>query len=181
MGARLTSALVGSAALLVTYLLARTVLGRTVALVALAFLATYDYHIFFSRLATYHVTDTFFVAATLLLVYRAVTRERVVDYALSGLVLGLGLYAYFGARVLPIVLLVVMGREAAVRRTWLRDAWPRLLALGGGALLAAAPLLLHYARYPGEYNHRTNQVSVFASGWLDFEARRSGKIRSPCS
>jgi hypothetical protein len=173
-GARLTSALVGTAALVVTYLLARKLLGPGIALVALAFLATYDYHIFFSRLATYHVTDTLFVAATLLLAYRAVTRERAGDYALTGLVLGLGLYAYFGARVLPIVLLVVMGREAVTRRGWLREAWPRLLILVGGAIVAAGPLLLHYARYPAEYNHRTNQISVFASGWLDFEARRTG-------
>lgn len=173
-GARLTSALVGTAALVATYLLARTLFGPIIGLVALAFLATYDYHIFFSRLATYHVTDTLFVAATLLLAYRAVTRERAVDYALTGLVLGLGVYAYFGARVLPFILLVVMGREVVMRRGWLRDAWPRLLVLGGGAILAAAPLLLHYARYPGEYNHRTNQISVFASGWLDFEARRTG-------
>ena len=41
-GSRLTSALVGTAALAVTYLLARALCGRLVALLALAFLATFD-------------------------------------------------------------------------------------------------------------------------------------------
>jgi len=173
-GARLAPALVGVAALVVTYFLARDLFGLLVALVALAFLATYDYHVFFSRLATYHVTDTFFVAATLLFAYRAVTRERALDYALTGLLLGLGLYGYFGARILPVVLIVLFAREAALRRGWLRAAAPRLLAAAGGTLVAVAPLLVHYARFPGEYNHRTNQVSVFASGWLEMEARRTG-------
>jgi hypothetical protein len=172
-GSRLAPALVGVSALVVTYFLARTLYGVLVALTALAFLATYDYHVFFSRLATYHITDTFFVAATLLFAYRAVTRERWLDYALTGLMLGLGLYGYFGARILPVVLVVLFAREAITRRGWLGEAWPRLLATVAGVVLAVAPLLVHYARFPGEYNHRTNQVSVFASGWLEMEARRT--------
>ena len=83
--ARLVPALLGTATLATTYLLARVLCGRLVALAALGFLATFDFHLFFSRLASHNVADGLFVSATLGCLYLALTRGRPADYAAAGI------------------------------------------------------------------------------------------------
>jgi hypothetical protein len=165
-GARLACALIGTAALGATYGLARALCGPWVALAALAVLAAFGFHVFFSRLASFHVTDSLAAAVVLWFTYRALAGGRTADYAAAGVFLGLAWYGYFGARVLALLVLVLVGREALARRGWLRWAWPRLAVLAGGAALTAAPLLFWYTRYPAILMERAIQVSVFGPGWI---------------
>src|SRR5262249_37710659 len=136
--ARLVPALLGTATLATTYLLARVLCGRLVALAALGFLATFDLHLFFSRLASHNVADGLFVSATLACLYLALTRGRLGDYAAAGVLLGLGQYAYAGARALLLIVPIVLAREALATPEWRRRAGPGLAALALGAILAMA-------------------------------------------
>ena len=52
----------------------------------------------------------------------------------------------------------------------------RLLVIAlGGALVVVGPLLLCYAQHPGELLARSQQVSIFASGWLEREQVITGR------
>ena len=64
-GVRVASALIGTLAVMFTYVLAHRLFGRMVALLAATFLAVYHYHVFFSRVASVQIADTLFVVVAL--------------------------------------------------------------------------------------------------------------------
>jgi 4-amino-4-deoxy-L-arabinose transferase-like glycosyltransferase len=75
-GARFPAVLVGTLTVPVLYLFARSLWGRRIAFLAAAFLATYDYHIHYSRLVANNVWDPVFVLLTLWALDRGLHAER---------------------------------------------------------------------------------------------------------
>lgn len=174
-GARTLSALVGTAAVAATIAWGRRLGGWTVGLVAGALLATSPMHLHFSRLALNNVTDSLALPLVLVLLDRAVVDHRRPAAAAAGLVLGLALYGYLGARVLvPIVALASIVLLVRARRHDELAIAGRLLGwVAAGALVAVAPLVVHYVEHPADLTARDDQVSIFA-GWLDTEAATTG-------
>ncbi len=74
-GLRTVSALIGTATLAVTYLLARRTLGQRVALLALAALTFNHYHIHFSRVGSNQIADPFFMALAVWLLGEGLRRS----------------------------------------------------------------------------------------------------------
>jgi hypothetical protein len=174
-GLRALSALTGTATLLCTYLLARRSLGRRVALFALAILTFNHYHIHFSRLGSNQVADPFFMTLTLWLLtegFRRASsdaRPRTSPWFLAaGLTMGLSWYGYFGSRVIVLVVAVYVGTR--MKREFLRRHARELVLMALIALMAASPLLLHYAKRPENLSARFNQVNFFR--WLQNELAR---------
>jgi len=128
-GLRMPAVLVGTATVPILYLFARDLWGRRTALLAAAFLATYDYHIHYSRLGANNVWDALFVVLALWLLDRGLVQrhtrpskespgedppvhpaalsqqgaQRYRYMILAGLVMGLSAYFYTGARLLPLL------------------------------------------------------------------------------
>jgi 4-amino-4-deoxy-L-arabinose transferase-like glycosyltransferase len=71
-GLRLPSALVGTATVLMLYVLARRLWGRRTALLSATFLATYHYHIHYSRIGTNNIWDALFAVTLFWFLDRAV-------------------------------------------------------------------------------------------------------------
>jgi 4-amino-4-deoxy-L-arabinose transferase-like glycosyltransferase len=174
-GLRMLAILAGTASVLLTYLLTRQFLGKQAALVSAFFLAAQHYHLHFSRLGSSNVFDTLFAPLLAYLLARGLQRRRSGLFAAAGLTLGLAQYFYFGARMLPILVLVVMGYVTLVRRDLLRANLANLGILGLGAVLAFLPLGVYELGHPGSLLGRVSQVSIFHSGWLANEAQVSGK------
>ncbi|MBN1953563.1 MAG: glycosyltransferase family 39 protein [Anaerolineae bacterium] len=179
-GARFLSALAGVVTVLFVFLVARELAGRWVGWAAGLLVAFSHYAIHFSRLASNQVADGFFTAAALFCLLQALEKKRPASrlwFGLAGVVLGLSWYAYFGAR---LALVVVAGylvwRALAEPRFLARNA-PGLAFLAVGALLAAAPLFFHYLKCPESLLSRYNQVSIFASGWLEMAVQATGRSR----
>ena len=180
-GVRVPSALLGTAAVLFTWLLARRVLGRRVALIAALVLAVFHFHLYFSRVALNNVADSFFLVAMLYWLDRGLVERRRLDCLLAGLAIGLGQYFYFGARLLPAVA-IVYGLFLAVRSR--RQGGPaggdvrQLAGLGawvvGGALLAYLPLLAHYVDQPWDFTAAFDRVSILRPGWLEQQRALTG-------
>ena len=184
-GLRLPSALVGTATVLALYLLARHMWGRRMAFLSAALLATYDYHIHYSRLGTNNVWDPFFVALTLWALDRALATSDEVKQMrlaiLSGLLMGMSIFFYTGARLLPLLVLTYVvyiwaqGRfkqlSAPLKKDW---RW-HLVLLVLAFLVAAGPMLGFAMAHPDEWNARTNQVGILQSGWLAREPGLTGK------
>jgi hypothetical protein len=194
-GVRAVSALIGTASVLSTFLLARELWGQRplstgsgreamdgdglaaerIAWFAAGALAVGHYHIHFSRLAVNNIADSLCVTLSLYLLLRGLRSDRSVLFALAGGVIGAGWYGYFGARLVGIIAALYVVWRAMAEDRFLSRHGHHLLILLGAALVVAAPLLLHYAAHPASLSEGVNRVSVLASGWLPREQRATGR------
>jgi hypothetical protein len=184
-GARLVPALIGVAAVAVTFLLTRRLFGAPAAVVAALLLATFHYHVHFSRLASNQIGDSLAIVVVLYTLDRAIYERRPLDGLLGGFAIGMSQYFSFAGRVIPLIALayVVVTQLAAFWR--LRGAAHRpgvsgisisiLAWILLGAAITYAPLAAHFADNPQTFTARTDQVSMFSSGWLEREMRSTGR------
>ena len=179
-GLRALSALIGTATLPITYVLARRSLGRRVALFALAALTFNHYHIHFSRLGSNQVADPFFITLTLWLLTEGLRRTKQNQkqgtncarcwFIVTGVVLGLSWYGYFGSRVIALIVAIYLGMQSLAERGFLRKHVRVLILMTLMALMTVSPLLLYYASHPENLSARMNQVSFLR--WLGQELER---------
>jgi hypothetical protein len=174
-GARMLSALLGVAAVGALYLFARHCFGRTCALSAAAMLALFPHHLFWSRNPQNNVGDALAFVAVLFFSVKAFATGRPIYFALAGLSLGLGQYAYQSARLLFGVLPLMALREIAVDRSWLARNWANLVIMAGGLVVAYLPQATYFVDHPRDYVRRISEVSIFQSGWLEAESRQTGR------
>jgi 4-amino-4-deoxy-L-arabinose transferase-like glycosyltransferase len=178
-GLRTLAVLAGTASVLLTYLLARQLLGRQTALVSAFFLAAQHYHLHFSRLGSNYIFDTLFTPLLAYLLVRGLQRQRPGSFAAAGLTLGVAQYFGSGARMLPVLLVTVVAYLALARRDLLRANLTNFGILGLGAVLAFLPLGMYEIGYHGDGNGsllgRVPQASLFHAGWLASEMQQSGK------
>lgn len=177
---RLPWAIVGTATVLVTYLLVARLHGRGIALISAALLAGYHYHIHFSRLGSNQIADGLFAALTLLCLYRAYDRRSQLDWALCGVVIGVAQFFYAGARFSAVLAAAVVALLALRdgRRFWREQGWG-VAVLVAAAALSAAPMIQYALRFPDDYNARLNEVGIFQSGWLEREQPIRGQGALP--
>ncbi|MBN1483787.1 MAG: glycosyltransferase family 39 protein [Chloroflexia bacterium] len=174
-GLRLLSPLVGSATIPVLYLLARRLFDRRVALAGALLLAASHLHIHFSRLAINNIYDPLWGLLAFLFFFRGLQQNRRIDWALSGLALGLSQYFYMGGRLLPVILAIYLGLRLWQRPIRLERLWTPLAALGSTFLLTLAPLLRSFLRHPENFMARIRMVGIIQSGWLQSEPQVTGK------
>lgn len=174
-GLRMVSALVGTASLLATFLLARELWGRRIAWLGAATLAFAHYHLHFSRLAVNNIADSLLVTSALCLLVRGLRSGRPVHFALAGAMVGAGWYAYFGARLVGIIAVLYVTWRTVVESRFLARHGHRLLILLGGALVVVGPLLFHYIAHPSALTEGLDRVGIFASGWLAREQDITGR------
>ena len=179
LGLRLPWVFVGTATVLIAFFLVRRLKGTTLALMVAALLATYHYHIHYSRLGSNQIADPMFLALSLWLLYRGLDRRNWLDWALCGTVAGLAFYFYAGARLTPVVIIVVLGYLFVLNpRQFLRDHSAGLLVGVMAFLITAGPMIQYANRFPDDFNARINQVGIIQSGWLEreVEARDEGVV-----
>ncbi len=186
---RLLSALAGSMTIPLTYLLGRLLFTRQIAVIGSLLLATYHFHIHYSRLALNNVLDPFFGVLLVSLLFIAVRTGRVLFVGLTGITLGLTLYFYPGARLfyLLIPLLATLGLAAQLQwgvtgssvddsaRPWLWSSVTKsaLLSLLG-IMVAAGPLIQHFLTHPDTFTARFRAQGITWT-WLQEEAERRGQ------
>ncbi|MBA3533138.1 MAG: glycosyltransferase family 39 protein [Ardenticatenales bacterium] len=169
---RLPWAIIGTATVLITFWLVTRLRGLPLGLMTAALLATYHYHIHFSRLGSNQIADPFFVSLALLFLYRARDRNSPLDWTLVGIVMGVAQYFYAGARLTVLVVgactlyFFLTNRE---RREMLRDLLGGTLTMVGAFVITAGPMIQYALRFPNDYNARLNQVGIIHSGWLERE------------
>ncbi|MCX7856127.1 MAG: glycosyltransferase family 39 protein, partial [Anaerolineae bacterium] len=183
-GARALSALAGTASVLATWLLARRLGGDWVGWGAAVLVAFGHYALHFSRLASNQIADALLGPLVLYFLLRGLESggdghpqgDRHLDLALAGVVLGLSWYAYFGARLMTVIVgLYLTGRALGEGSGFLARYGRGLVALAVGFALVLWPLALYYIAHPADFLSRYNQVSIFASGWLAREMSLTGK------
>ena len=182
-GARGLSALLGTASVVAIYGLTRHHAGRATALVAAMLAATFHFHLFWSRDAQNAVASMFFIPLALLLLDRGLVGRRRVDSLAAGLVIGLAQFFHPSNRILvpsrsPAAYAVLYqrprrGPAGACGAVVVPD-----VVAAAGVVVGHLPLLAYFWHHPDQYSDRADQVSVFASGWLDAERQRTANVPS---
>ena len=166
---RLITAVVGVITIPVFYMLLRQMFGRMLALLGTAFLTGYALHVHYSRVGMENIADPFIMVAALYFAWRASREGKTVDFVLTGLVLGLGLYLSPAARVIPIIVAALFGYTFLRRPRFLRQVLPGtgVMALAYGA--AGLPLAVFWLTHNSFFMDRTNVVGIYQSHWIDLQ------------
>lgn len=178
-GLRMPAALAGTITVPLLYFFTRDLWGRRTALLATVLVATYDYHVHYSRLGANNVWDPLFVLLVLWALDRGLTAigeiKQARAFLLAGLVMGLSVYFYTGARLLPILIVIYVGFVWLRRQKRIERLGVHLVLLVLASLVAAGPMLSYALSHPNEWNARINQVGIIQSGWLEREPALTGK------
>jgi hypothetical protein len=159
-GLRLSSAVLGTAAVAGVYLLGTLLFGRRIALLAAAASAIGYAEIHFSRLPAYGDPVPFLVFGLYFLLQGLRTGERL-SFVSAGVLAATSCLLYYSGRVAPLLAGLVLAHAALVEPALLRRRWRGLAAGALAALVTLGPMLLFYAERPGELTARQHDVSLF--------------------
>ncbi|MBU37211.1 MAG: hypothetical protein CL611_02060 [Anaerolineaceae bacterium] len=159
---RLPAILAGCGTVLGVYLVAQSLFSRRIGLLA-AFTGAFSvWMILLGRLGDNPAMSALLLSFGLWLGVRGWQSRRWWCWTLSGLLIGLALYTYEAARVVPLIfplwaLLLAVGGAA-------RRLWPGTLFFVAAFLLAATPLLLYASGNWTVVIERSEDVAVFNAG-----------------
>jgi hypothetical protein len=159
---RVLSTLAGIAGVLGTWRFGRRVVGSMPAAIGAIVQATLPFHLYFSRTALNHITDPTSLILALLFLWRGIEKQQRQDAFLSGVFVGLGWYGYWGARIYPVILALLILIAATDVRTGFRQAIRLGSWCAAGFLVTAAPLLMWFVVVPEEFRSRTTIVSYLS-------------------
>lgn len=165
---RLVSVLFGLLAVVAAYIVGAELFDRRMGLVLAALLAVSSWSLTLSRFGMYATMSTpLFALLTAGFVLRSLRTERIFDFTLAGLWLGLGLCFYTSFRLFAPVVFVFLGYHVvynlATRRTLpsLRF-WLGLGLLIVMAALVISPLAIYATKHPEIFWARVEKTFIFA-------------------
>ena len=168
---RLVPALTGVLVVLAVYWLMRELLakdeaarGRRVALLAALNVATWYWLVHFSRFGIRPMLLALVAALTFASLLRGLNTRNWLYWAIGGFWLGLSLYTYTPARVLPLAVLGWLGVVAWSESGFFRRRWREWAAFAVVAALVVAPLAVFFIRYPEWIWFRAQYVATDAVG-----------------
>lgn len=170
---RLASALLGTLAVPVTYLLYRRILqhhSRTIAAATALALAISLWHLHFSRYGIRVISMPVLFSAAFGLAWLSAhghsPRRRLLAALGAGLLTGLSVWTHPTGRLAPLVLigfsLWLLWRHPKQRRLRLDSPLARLVIMGAAALAVFLPLGIEFYRHPEFFFSHASEVSVFA-------------------
>lgn len=175
--ARALSALFGVCSVVTVWLLIRDHFSRNIALLAALFCASLNLHVYWSRDAQNASAPMFFLPLAILLLDRGLIGGSRTSSVGAGLIIALAQFFHPSNRLLlPMAIayliyaLILVSRD---KREISLQSWGSTLANAGwltaAIVIGHLPLIAYFEAHRHEFWSRTNEVSVFASGWLDRE------------
>jgi 4-amino-4-deoxy-L-arabinose transferase-like glycosyltransferase len=161
LGLRFTNCLIGSAGVVLTYLLGKEWFGRRAGLIAAILLAASFLDNDLSRDGIHNIQGPTLITLNLYLLTLWLTRGSSVTALLAGLSIPLDLTVYWSARaaIAPLLVLaayMVVQHWPAVRNRWHEIAW-----FGLGVVVAAVPIVALFAASPTSFNGHQASQSIF--------------------
>lgn len=175
-GLRIVSAIGGTLAVPMVYLLGRELSTRRVAAIAATMMMVSHFHVHFSRMAAVtYIQGTFYSALTVYLLISGLRRESVMRLVLAGIVGAVYLMIYLDSRIMLGVIVVALAGLFIVERPLIKRNGRRLLVVLMVFLIVAAPILLWAVRHPDEFSARFAAAGTFGSGLLETRAEETGR------
>ena len=161
LGLRSVSAVAGILTLVALFFLALELFNLRVAALAAFLLAVMHWHIDFSRLAMEPIWGPFFAVSAMFFFVRGVRGGRWLNFAASGLLLGLGLHFYWAFLLVPVLFALYAAHSFLVRQS------ARLAPLARGGVLVAgvafaaySPVAVYAVQHPAEYRQRASELNI---------------------
>lgn len=158
---RLISVILGTLAVLGTYLFTREVFGRTEAWVAAGLLATLPINVHFSRLGVANIIDSLSATAILWLLYQGMKRGSTLSFLAAGILGGLCLGTYPGTRLAPILGLCCIGYVALQTRGFLKAQTRNIVIFLLALVITGAPILGYFYSHPDYFFARMLSEGIF--------------------
>ncbi len=161
---KLWSVIFGTLTVLGTYLLGRELFHRRgAALFSAFFVATSYWAINFSRIGFRAIMTSFLLSFAFYFFFKGLRTRRSIDFAFSGLCIGLGLHTYIAFRLTPLILVILLPFLMLAYEDFLKRYWRHGLTFALFAFLAAAPMLYHFfISHPEDFASRSTAISVFS-------------------
>jgi 4-amino-4-deoxy-L-arabinose transferase-like glycosyltransferase len=177
---RIPSAIIGMLTILSSYLLARRLFDRRVALLTCGWLAVSLWHVMYSRIGLRTIMLPLVCSSAFYCLWRGldainpgsaadkddsvVGRGRSIGwFVAAGLLLGVAQYTYTTARFVPLIVLAFGGFLALTNPALFQRALPGFALTALVALLVFAPEGLYFVKHPDEFTIRATEVSAFNS------------------
>ena len=162
---------VGVATLVVFYFLVRRLFTVDIALVASFLLSVSGWHMTFSRAGWRAILVPLFAALVFFFLVKAFSGRRPGDFILAGVMMGLSLYTYDAARIIPIAAALYILYEVAREPAFLRTHFVHLAALLASFLVSFAPMgwyaLHHWEQFTGRGQFLWIGSQIEAAGSLE--------------
>jgi 4-amino-4-deoxy-L-arabinose transferase-like glycosyltransferase len=163
----LLSVALGMLTLALTYVLARQLFGRGVAIIASVSLATSFWALMYSRIALRHISLPPLALAAFYLLWRLLEKPQISQhklqvgrFALLGLILGASLYTYPAARLLPVLFILFLGYLALFHRHRFKQHWRGVVLALLVAALVSVSLWIAIARGRGEASEQSEGIGA---------------------
>jgi hypothetical protein len=165
LGLKLVSLIAAILTVPAIYLLGRLMFGPLVGLSAMTLMAVSRWHLSLSRWGWNETAPPLFQVLATFFLIRGLRDRRALDYALSGLLMGLSIYTYLSARLavatLFLYILYWLLSDPSGLRPALRRSWLGLTILTLAAIVAVAPIGVTYITDRFAFNNRVAEISVF--------------------
>jgi hypothetical protein len=156
---RLVSSIVGTLSITATYLAGKILFNRTVGLIAAAWLTTFHYHVFFSRIAYNNIFDGLFLVLCVAFLYKGWKSNHRNDFLLLGVLLGFSQFFYTTSHAIPLILLLWLP-WLHLRHAKLSTRYRHLLATLLIAGSVTLPLIATYLSNPDSLTFTVDRVSL---------------------
>lgn len=164
--ARLWAAIFSALTVVFLYLLGRELGGWRLGLASALFMLAWSFHVQFGRLALNQPGDPLFAVIAFYLLLRGLRRGSTVDFALSGMALGMTQIFYIGGRAIPFVMLGLIGWLWLRERPIIARQWRQLLILPAAAFVILLPH--HYYLLARNEPLTTRAITnIFVSGQFE--------------
>lgn len=165
---RLVSALIGIATVAATYLMVREMFREEgerkrnwLGVFTAAGLATSFWHLNYSRIGLEVSMTPFFAALSFYFLWRGLHRDRIGDYILSGVFMGLNSYTHLPARFMPIPVVIFFVTRFLLKPSQGWRALRPLVIIGLAALVTYAPMGIYFLLHPADFFGRAAITSIF--------------------
>jgi 4-amino-4-deoxy-L-arabinose transferase-like glycosyltransferase len=167
---RAVSVVFGLATVVAAFFTGQELFNRKLGLALAFFLAVARWDIIWSRIGMHGVSVPFFELLSVGFILQALRKQRLVDYSLAGLSLGLGLCFYPPLRLFPVVVGAFLLFLCLHRRDVFFLSWRGFLFLALAAIIVSIPISQFAIREPEIFFGRMKVVSIFTGkssleGW----------------
>ncbi len=173
-GIRILAVIFGTLTIPTSYLMARAMFNKPIALLTATALAVMALHIHFSRQVLNNVEAPLFAALSFGIIYRAVQTRKLYWFAAGGIVAGLSVYSYAGSR----LVLLLAGAWLLIqfvfdKKRW--QEWHKYALFVVCATLVVLPIAYYFAMHLDIGFSRMNQMGAFQTGWVEREVEATGE------
>ncbi|MBI4009219.1 glycosyltransferase family 39 protein [Candidatus Roizmanbacteria bacterium] len=164
---RIFSALGGIFSVTTCYLLAKKLFNSSVAIYASFFLSISFFNLVMSRNGIDIIWVSFFASLILFLFLK---QTYLTDF-IAGLLLGFSQYFYIGARLIPILILLMIVSMLIFNKIKFTKALYSSLFLLSGFLIIYLPMILYFKNNSDVFLSRISQTGIAETGWLENEMK----------